>query len=82
MIRRLKVVTEGVRLQRSLKRSLFSDRNYISKTLFTLWWKVGDRLRFMSESYVEKVIQLNPIKQKMKESLRRYNDTYSSDRSN
>ena len=72
MIRRLKVVTEGVRLQRSLKRSLFSDRNYISKTLFTLWWKIGDRLQFMSESYVEKVIRLNPIKQKMKETVRRY----------
>ena len=63
MIRRLKVVTEGVRLQRSLKRSLFSDRNYISKTLFTFWWKIGDRLQFMSESYVEKVIRLNQIKQ-------------------
>ena len=63
MIRRLKVVTEGVRLQRSLKRSLFSDRNYINKTLFTLWWKIGDKLKFMSESYVEKVIRLNQIKQ-------------------
>ena len=72
MIKSLRVVTEGVRLQRSLKRSLFSDRNYISKTLFTLWWKIGDRLKFMSESYVEKVIRLNPIKQKMKETLRRY----------
>jgi len=82
MIRSLRVLTEGVRFLRNLKWSLISDRNYISKHLFYLWWKVGDRLRFMSESYVEKVIQLNPIKQKMKESLRRYNDTYSSDRSN
>ena len=68
MIRRLKVVTEGVRLQRSLKRSLFSDRNYISKTLFTFWWKIGDRLQFMSESYVEKVIRLNQIKQTIRKN--------------
>ena len=67
----MKTFTEGVRFLRNLKKSLISDRNYLSKTLFTLWWKVGDRLRFMSESYVDKVIRLNQIKQ----SLRRYNDT-------
>ena len=63
MIRRLKVFTEGVIFLRNIKMSLISDRNYISKKLFTLWWKIGDRLRFMSESYVEKVIRLNQIKQ-------------------
>ena len=63
MIRRIKLFTEGVRFLRNLKMSLISDRNYISKKLFTLWWKIGDRLRFMSESYVEKVIRLNQIKQ-------------------
>jgi hypothetical protein len=63
MIRRIKLFTEGVRFLRNLKKSLTSDKNYISKKLFTLWWKIGDRLRFMSESYVEKVIRLNQIKQ-------------------
>jgi len=58
-----KYFTEGVRFHRNLKKSLISDRNYINKTLFTLWWKIGDKLRFMSESYVEKVIRLNQIKQ-------------------
>ena len=73
MIKSLKVVTEGVRFLRNLKRSLFSDRNYISKTLFTLWWSVGDKLRFMSESYVEKVIRLNQIKQ----MIRRNNEYHT-----
>ena len=63
MIRRIKLFTEGVIFLRNIKMSLISDRNYISKKLFTLWWKIGDRLRFMSESYVEKVIRLHQIKQ-------------------
>ena len=65
------IFTEGVRFLWNLKKSLTSDRNYLSKTLFSLWWKIGDRLRFMSESYVDKVIRLNQIKQ----SIRRHHDT-------
>ena len=69
-----KYFTEGVRFLRNLKKSLTSDKNYISKKLFTLWWKIGDRLRFMSESYVEKVIRLNEIKQ----TIRKNNDTHTA----
>jgi len=63
-----KCFTEGVIFLRNIKMSLTSDKNYLSKRLFTLWWKIGDRLRFMSESYVEKVIRLNQIKQTIRKN--------------
>ena len=66
--------TEGVIFLRNIKKSLTSDKNQISKYLFYLWWKIGDRLRFMSESYVEKVIRLNEIKQ----TIRKNNDTHTA----
>jgi hypothetical protein len=74
MIKSLRIVTEGVRFLRNLKWSLASDRNYISKHLFYLWWKVGDYLRFKSESYVDKVIRLNKIKQ----TIRGNDDTHTA----
>jgi len=67
----MKVDTFGVRFLRNLKWSLISDKNYVSKYLFSLWWRIGDRLRFKSESYVEKVIRLN----KIKVTMRRNNDS-------
>ena len=58
-----------------MKKLRYLLRRYFYLDTFLLWWKIGDKLRFKKsgETYVEKVIELN----KIRETIRSNNDTHT-----